>query len=82
MQSHALMNLLSMSLKLTGNKNNPAQDSEGNNSEHHVRIFEADAIESHRNIQMTRGRMIMFALISGGDYDNGKVRSYCYCSQP
>lgn len=68
------MTFVSMSLKLTGNKNHPAQDSEGKNSEHHVRVFEADAIETHRNIQLTRGGMILFALLSGGDYDNGKVR--------
>lgn len=64
---------LSVSFKLIGNKNNAAQDSEGKSSEHHVRVFEADAIESHRNVQLTRGGMILFALISGGDYDNGKV---------
>ncbi|KAI0700899.1 hypothetical protein BC835DRAFT_1325469 [Cytidiella melzeri] len=61
-----------MSFSLTGNKKNPAQDSQGKNSRYHVRIFEADAIESHRKVGLTRGGMILFALLCGGDYDNKK----------
>jgi holliday junction resolvase YEN1 len=64
-----------MSFNLTGNKKNPAEDSQGKKSKYHVRVFEADAIESHRNVGLTRGGMILFALLSGGDYDNNKVRS-------
>lgn len=63
--------MISMSLTLTGNKNNQAQDSTGKASDHHVRIFEADAIQSRR--ELSRGGMILFALICGGDYDNGRV---------
>lgn len=61
--------------KLTGNQKSPAQDAQGKTSEHHVRLFVADRIESDHNVQMTRGGMILFALLAGGDYDNGKVRA-------
>ena len=62
-----------MSGNLTGNKKNPAQNNDGNKSDHHVRIFEADAIESRRGMELKRGGMILFALLSGGDYDNNRV---------
>lgn len=68
----------SWSLNLTGNKKNAAKDSEGKDSAYHARVFEADAIESHRNIQLTRGGMVLFALISGGDHDNGNVSDISY----
>ncbi|KAI0093320.1 hypothetical protein BDY19DRAFT_989970 [Irpex rosettiformis] len=61
-----------MSFSLTGNKNHPAKNKEGKDSKFHVRIFEADAIESRNNIALTRGGMILFALLCGGDYDNNK----------
>lgn len=64
-----------MSYSLTGNKKNPAQNENGTNSKFHVRIFEADAIESNPNVELKRGGMILFALLCGGDYDNNKVNT-------
>ena len=67
----------SMSYNLTGNKKNPAQDSQGNDSKYHVRVFEAGAIESHRNVGMTRGGMILFALLCSDLFT-----ARCFASQP
>ncbi|KAJ3522271.1 hypothetical protein NM688_g8897 [Phlebia brevispora] len=59
------------SLSLTGNRNDPAVNMEGKASQHHVKIFTADAIRNHPAVRLTRGGMILIALLSGGDYDHG-----------
>ncbi|PSR87077.1 hypothetical protein PHLCEN_2v5247 [Hermanssonia centrifuga] len=59
------------SLKLTGNGKDPARNAEGKASDHHVKVFTADAIRTHPNVRLTRGGMILFALLSGGDYNDG-----------
>ncbi|EED79402.1 predicted protein, partial [Postia placenta Mad-698-R] len=59
------------SLSLTGNKANPAQNYEGKTSKYHVMVFSAEALRNHPEVQMTRGGLVLFALLSGGDYDKG-----------
>ena len=60
----------SASLNLTGNRANPATDLNGKTSKYHVMTFSAESIRMHPEIQMTRGGLVLFALVSGGDYDN------------
>ncbi|KAH9830729.1 PIN domain-like protein, partial [Rhodofomes roseus] len=59
------------SLNLTGNRANPATNANGKRSEYHVMTFSSESIRTHPDIQMSRGGLILFALVSGGDYDNG-----------
>ena len=59
----------SSSLRLSANKSNPALNADGKESKYHTIVFDADAIRNHPNIQLTRGGIILFALLSGGDYD-------------
>ncbi|KAK0449863.1 hypothetical protein EV421DRAFT_2032073 [Armillaria borealis] len=56
-------------LNLSGNKSYPAVNKEGKQSPHHVNIYTADAVE--KEIGLTTGGMILFALLAGGDYDDG-----------
>ncbi|EKM54091.1 uncharacterized protein PHACADRAFT_185071 [Phanerochaete carnosa HHB-10118-sp] len=59
------------SITLAGNRNNPATDALGQKSDQHTMVFTSDRIGSHPNIGLTRGGMVLIALLSGGDYDNG-----------
>ncbi|PCH43505.1 hypothetical protein WOLCODRAFT_144540 [Wolfiporia cocos MD-104 SS10] len=59
------------SLHLTGNRANPARNADGKPSKHHVMVFTADAIQRDPEIGLTRGGLILIALLSGGDYDSG-----------
>ncbi|TDL24180.1 PIN domain-like protein [Rickenella mellea] len=59
------------SLQLSGNKSNPALDSNGKPSSHHVMVFKASVIATHPGIGLSRGGMVLFALLTGGDYDKG-----------
>ncbi|THH15482.1 hypothetical protein EW146_g5002 [Bondarzewia mesenterica] len=70
----ALTIIKNTSLTLTGNKSKPALDSKGNASKHHVWLYTADAIRSHPDIGLTRGGLILIALLSGGDYHSGVAR--------
>lgn len=63
----------SLSVSLSGNMSNPATDGEGKSSKHHVKVFRADEIKDDTDIGLTKGGMILFALLSGGDYSG--VRS-------
>ncbi|KAL6308181.1 hypothetical protein BKA93DRAFT_700456, partial [Sparassis latifolia] len=56
---------------LSGNKPHPALNTEGKASKHHVMIISADAIRIHPAVGMSRGGLILCALLSGGDYDDG-----------
>lgn len=47
---------------------NPATDAEGKSSKHHVKVFRAEEIKNDPDIELTKGGMILFALLSGGDY--------------
>ncbi|KAL4262296.1 XPG-I domain-containing protein [Pleurotus pulmonarius] len=58
-------------INLSGNKSKPAIDKRGKASKHHVWVYTADAIQSHPGVRMTRGGMILFALLNGGDYHTG-----------
>ncbi|KAF7790323.1 hypothetical protein EIP86_001277 [Pleurotus ostreatoroseus] len=58
------------SLQLTGNRSDPAVNLDGNPSQNHVKIFSADAIRNHPQVRLTRGGMILIALLAGGDYDH------------
>ncbi|EPQ57560.1 PIN domain-like protein, partial [Gloeophyllum trabeum ATCC 11539] len=59
------------SKELSGNKSKPATDADGKVSKHHVMVFNADDIRTHPSIGLTRGGLILFALLKGGDYDVG-----------
>ncbi|KAL7281010.1 hypothetical protein ACG7TL_004312 [Trametes sanguinea] len=61
---------LSVSTKLTGNKSNPALNANGKPSEHHANVYTSDAIENHRAVGLSRGGMVLIALLSGGDDDS------------
>ncbi|KAI0351008.1 hypothetical protein OH77DRAFT_1506701 [Trametes cingulata] len=67
----ARMVLKNVSPKLTGNKAHPAYDANGKAGGHHAMIYTADAIAAHPDVQLTRPGLILFALLSGGDYDSG-----------
>jgi holliday junction resolvase YEN1 len=59
-------------MKLSGNKSNPALNSDGKASKSHVMVYTAEAIRTHPEVRLTRGGLILIALLAGGDYD--KVR--------
>lgn len=71
------MHVLSSSLSLTANKANPALDANGKASKHHAMIYTDQAIRAHPEIQLTHGGLILFALLTGGDYDKVSVMSAC-----
>lgn len=56
-------------MSLTGNKANPALNKDGKTSKFHVMVFDAETIKKHPDIGLTRGGMVLFALLTGGDYD-------------
>ncbi|KAJ7675094.1 hypothetical protein B0H17DRAFT_1140524 [Mycena rosella] len=58
----------SASLDLSGNKAHPALDVNGNASKHHVMMYTADAVRS--TVGLTRGALLLFALLAGGDYQS------------
>ncbi|KLO18378.1 PIN domain-like protein, partial [Schizopora paradoxa] len=59
--------------ELSGNKSNPALDLNQNKSSYHCMIYRADEIERNPRVRLTRGGMILFALLNGGDYDKGAL---------
>ncbi|KAL5523813.1 hypothetical protein ACEPAG_7986 [Sanghuangporus baumii] len=59
------------SLNLIGNRSNPATNLDGKPSNRHVMEFRIEDIQINPEIRMSRGGMILFALLTGGDYDNG-----------
>jgi hypothetical protein len=60
----------SPSVTLSGNKVNPALNSDGKASKYHVMVYTAEAIRNHPRVMLTRGGLILFALLAGGDYAN------------
>ncbi|KAJ7039248.1 PIN domain-like protein [Mycena alexandri] len=64
--------LRNSSLHLSGNKANPALDANGKASKHHVMVYTSDAV---RASGLTRGALLLFALLSGGDYHDGIPKS-------
>lgn len=59
-----------MSTKLSGNKANPALDLNGNPSKEHTMVYTAEAFANHPEIRLTRGGLVLVALLAGGDYDS------------
>ena len=59
----------SPSATLSGNKAHAMKNADGKVDDKHVRLFSAEAIEDHPNIQLTQGGFILIGLMSGGDYD-------------
>ncbi len=64
----------SSSINLTGNKANPATDANGKPCEHHANVYTAEELARHPDVKLTRGGLVVFALVAGGDY--GKVRKF------
>lgn len=60
-----------MSVKLSGNRNNPALNLENKKDAHHVMLYTAEAVKDNTEIALTRGGLVLFALLSGGDYHKG-----------
>lgn len=58
-----------MSQSLTGNKALPALNSDGKASKAHVMIFTDEEIRRNPQVSLSQGGMILFALLTGGDYD-------------
>ncbi|CAE6472380.1 unnamed protein product [Rhizoctonia solani] len=59
---------------LTGNRGYPALNREGKDDGVHVMVYRMDDIEKDPACKLTRGGMILIALLSGGDYDQGAKR--------
>lgn len=59
---------------LSGNRSNPVLNSAGKDDKNHSWVYEASDILSHPEIGLTRGGMILIALLSGGDYHKGLDR--------
>ncbi|CAE6390517.1 unnamed protein product [Rhizoctonia solani] len=62
------------SAALTGNRGYPALNREGKDDGVHVMVYRMDDIERDPACKLTRGGMILIALLSGGDYDQGAKR--------
>lgn len=81
-----LINVISLSVggSLTGNKSNPALRKDGKKGKDHTMLFTADAVRNNPAIQLSRGGMVLFALLVGGDYDKvlilPRLRDYLLCS--
>ncbi|KAH9913458.1 uncharacterized protein BXZ73DRAFT_81921 [Epithele typhae] len=60
-----------LSLNLTGNKSHPAKDKKGKPSVHHAHVFTANELKTHPDVQLTRGGLLLIALMSRNDYDDG-----------
>ncbi|KAF7306330.1 hypothetical protein MIND_00424200 [Mycena indigotica] len=54
---------------LSGNRSNPSLNANGKDDKNHSRVFRMQDIETHPDIELTRGDMILIGLCSGGDYD-------------
>ncbi|KAJ3518141.1 hypothetical protein NLJ89_g64 [Agrocybe chaxingu] len=63
-----------ISKKLSGNKNNLALNADGKTDNYHTMVYKIADIRTHTEVGMTRGGMILFALLSGGDYHEGVER--------
>ncbi|RPD73836.1 PIN domain-like protein, partial [Lentinus tigrinus ALCF2SS1-7] len=67
----ARMILKNSSINLTGNKCNPATDANGKPSKFHANVYTAEELARHPDVQMSRGGLVLFALLAGGDYGKG-----------
>lgn len=62
----------SISSNLSGNKNNLAKNTADKTDKYHSMLYRAEDIRNDPTIALSRPGMILFALLSGGDYH--KVR--------
>jgi Holliday junction resolvase YEN1 len=60
--------ICSQSSELSGNKKNPALNVDGKPDKLHYMVYKADDIKNNADVSLTRGGMILFAMLSGGDY--------------
>ncbi|EIW62431.1 uncharacterized protein TRAVEDRAFT_68878 [Trametes versicolor FP-101664 SS1] len=67
----ARMLLKNVSLNLTGNKAHPALNLNGKPCDQHATVYTAQAFRDHPEVRLSRGGLILIALLSGGDYDSG-----------
>jgi Holliday junction resolvase YEN1 len=62
------LNPTSISSKLSGNKGNLAKNSKDKTDNYHTMLYTATDINDNPTVAMSRGGLILFALLSGGDY--------------
>ncbi|KAF8972940.1 PIN domain-like protein [Flammula alnicola] len=60
-----------ISSKLSGNKGNLATNSNDKTDKFHAMAYRAIDIKSNPEVALTRGGLILFALLAGGDYHKG-----------
>jgi Holliday junction resolvase YEN1 len=61
---------------LSDNSNPSAENSDGKDDGQHVTVFEMADIETNEDVQLTRGGLILIALLKGGDYDPVSILPY------
>ncbi|KAF4620656.1 hypothetical protein D9613_000579 [Agrocybe pediades] len=66
--------LKNLSSNLSGNKSNPATNCEDKTDKLHTMLYRASDIATDSEVQLSRGGLILFALLSGGDYRKGVER--------
>ncbi|RXW17739.1 hypothetical protein EST38_g8119 [Candolleomyces aberdarensis] len=59
---------------LSGNRSNPVLNSAGKDDKNHSWVYKMEDIESHPEIGLTRGGLILIGLLSGGDYEQGGLQ--------
>jgi Holliday junction resolvase YEN1 len=64
---------------LSGNKNNPALNQDEKTDKLHTMLYYVTDLKNHPEIGLTRGGMILFALLAGGDY-HPVCRLSCFCN--
>ncbi|KIY49867.1 PIN domain-like protein, partial [Fistulina hepatica ATCC 64428] len=64
----ALTVIRNQSNTLSGNRSNPVLNAEGKDDKQHTKIYRLQDIQSHEDIGLTRGGMILIGLMRGGDY--------------
>ncbi|KIM45153.1 hypothetical protein M413DRAFT_441836 [Hebeloma cylindrosporum] len=60
-----------ISSKLSGNKGNLAKNSEDKTDNYHTMLYTATDIKEHPLVAMSKAGLMLFALLSGGDYHKG-----------
>jgi len=70
-----------MSYNLSGNKNNQALNEDDKGDKLHAMVYDASEFITNPGIKLTRGGMVLFALLAGGDYDNVRL-CYSACISP
>lgn len=70
-----------MSYNLSGNKNNQALNEDDKGDKLHAMVYDASEFITNPEIKLTRGGMVLFALLAGGDYDNVRLCYFAFISQ-